>query len=88
MSEPTPEPYDVPIRDRSIRLGQFLKLANLVESGAEAKPLVQEGKVAVNGEVETRRGRQLVLGDVVGLVGSQQAARVADEATFDDGLPW
>ena len=81
-----PEPYDVPIRDESIRLGQFLKLANLVESGAEAKPLVQEGKVLVNGEVETRRGRQLVPGDVVTL--SSQAARVADEATFDDGLPW
>ena len=81
-----PEPYDVPIRDESIRLGQFLKLANLVESGAEAKPLVQEGKVLVNGEVETRRGRQLVPGDVVTL--SSQAARVADEATFDDSLPW
>ena len=37
-----PEPYDVPIRDESIRLGQFLKLANLGESGAEAKPPSQE----------------------------------------------
>jgi ribosome-associated protein len=80
------EPYDVPIRDQSIRLGQFLKLANLVESGAEAKPLVQDGQVRVNGEVETRRGRQLVAGDVVTL--GPQSARVADEATFDDGLPW
>ena len=70
------EPVDVPIRDESIRLGQFLKLANLVESGAEAKPAVQEGLVRVNGEVETRRGRQLVLGDVVELGG--QAARVSD----------
>ena len=43
---------DVPIRDESIRLGQFLKLANLVESGAEAKPLIQDGVVLVNGEVE------------------------------------
>ena len=40
-----------PIRDESIRLGQFLKLANLVESGAEAKPLVASGAVLVNGEV-------------------------------------
>ena len=79
------EPLDVPIRDRSIRLGQFLKLANLVDSGADAKPAVQEGHVRVNGEVETRRGRQLQLGDVVELGG--QAARVADEAA-PDNLPW
>ncbi|NYD41196.1 RNA-binding S4 domain-containing protein [Nocardioides panaciterrulae] len=78
-------PFDVPIRDDSIRLGQFLKLANLVESGAEAKPLIADGAVTVNGEVETRRGRQLVLGDVVGLAG--QAARVAEESAGDD-LPW
>ena len=57
-------PTDVPVRDDTIRLGQFLKLANLVESGGEAKPLVAEGAVTVNGEVETRRGRQLVSGDV------------------------
>ena len=76
---------DVPIRDASIRLGQFLKLANLVESGAEAKPVIAGGLVRVNGEVETRRGRQLVLGDVVELAG--QAARVAEEGT-PDNLPW
>ncbi len=63
------EPDDVPIRDESIRLGQFLKLANLVESGAEAKTPVAEGLVTVNGEVETRRGRQLGKGDVVALGG-------------------
>lgn len=80
-----PEPFDVPIRDESIRLGQFLKLANLVESGAEAKPLIAAGMVRVNDQVETRRGRQLVRGDVVSLAG--QAARVADEGA-DDGLPW
>ncbi len=79
------QPFDVPIRDESIRLGQFLKLANLVESGAEAKPLIADGQVSVNGEVETRRGRQLVLGDVVSLGG--QSARVSDSATGDD-LPW
>jgi len=80
------DPQDVPIRDDSIRLGQFLKLANLVESGAEAKPVIAEGRVRVNGEVETRRGRQLHHGDVVQLGGL--AARVTDEATYDDGLPW
>jgi len=79
------QPFDVQIRDESIRLGQFLKLANLVESGADAKPVVRDGLVRVNGEVETRRGRQLRLGDVVELAG--QAARVADESAGDD-LPW
>ena len=78
-------PEDVPIRDESIRLGQFLKLANLVESGSEAKPLIASGVVSVNGEVETRRGRQLAQGDVVTL--GTQSARVAHgEAT--DNLPW
>lgn len=79
------EPFDVPISDESIRLGQFLKLANLVESGSEAKPLIAAGMVRVNDEVETRRGRQLVKGDVVQVAG--QAARVAAEGA-DDGLPW
>ena len=79
------EPVDVPIRDQSIRLGQFLKLANLVESGAEAKPVIADGAVTVNGEVETRRGRQLALGDVVELAG--RSARVSDESAGDD-LPW
>jgi ribosome-associated protein len=69
-------PIDVPVRDE-IRLGQFLKLANLVESGGEAKPLVADGAVTVNGEVETRRGRQLVSGDVVSLGGL--SARVVVE---------
>ena len=78
-------PTNVPVRDDTIRLGQFLKLANLIETGAEAKPLVAEGAVQVNGEVETRRGRQLVKGDVVTLAG--QSARVADEGS-PDNLPW
>ena len=59
----------VPIRDESIRLGQFLKLANLIDSGAEAKTRIADGEVMVNGEVETRRGRQLRDGDVVGFGG-------------------
>jgi ribosome-associated protein len=60
---------DVPIRDESIRLGQFLKLANLIDSGSDAKELMIQGAVTVNGEVETRRGRQLAVGDVVSLGG-------------------
>lgn len=58
---------EVPIRDEKIRLGQFLKLSDLVDAGADAKPLLMDGQVFVNGELETRRGRQLVKGDVVSL---------------------
>ena len=60
---------EAPVRDvrvsGEIRLGQFLKLAELVETGAEGKDLVAAGHVLVNDEVETRRGRQLAPGDVV-----------------------
>jgi ribosome-associated protein len=63
------EARDVAIREDSIRLGQFLKLADLIDNGAEAKPLMIQGLVSVNGEVETRRGRQLRRGDVVTLGG-------------------
>ena len=66
---------DVPIRDDTIRLGQFLKLADLIDNGADVKPLMIQGLVTVNGEVETRRGRQLSKGDVVALGGS--AVRVS-----------
>jgi ribosome-associated protein len=55
----------VPIRDDAIRLGQFLKLADVVGDGAEVKPLVAAGEVLVNGEPEARRGRRLAKGDVV-----------------------
>jgi len=60
-----PEPVDVVIRERSIRLGQLLKLAGLAESGAHARELVQDGQVLVNGDVDVRRGRQLHRGDLV-----------------------
>jgi ribosome-associated protein len=56
---------DVIIRDDVIRLGQFLKLAGLIDSGAEAKPLIADGEVRVNDAVESRRGCQLHRGDVV-----------------------
>ena len=55
----------VAIRDGSIRLGQFLKLADLVEVGSQVKELLDAGVIEVNGEPETRRGRQLVPGDLV-----------------------
>jgi ribosome-associated protein len=51
--------------DRDIRLGQLLKLADLVESGGDAKAVLQAGQVRVNGQVDVRRGRRLAPGDVV-----------------------
>jgi ribosome-associated protein len=48
-----------------IKLGQLLKLVNLVDQGSDAKLLLAESRVRVNGEVETRRGRQLTRGDEV-----------------------
>lgn len=59
----------IAVRDEVIRLGQFLKLAGVVETGGEAKLRIQEGEARVNGEVETRRGRQLVPGDLVEFAG-------------------
>ena len=58
-------PLDVPIGDESIRLGQLLKLAGVVDDGAMAREVIERGVVAVNGEVDTRRGRQVRPGDVV-----------------------
>ncbi|MFF2245527.1 RNA-binding S4 domain-containing protein [Arthrobacter sp. NPDC058130] len=56
---------DITIRDDMIRLGQLLKLANLVEDGVEAAELIKNGLVKVNGEIDERRGRQLHDGDTV-----------------------
>lgn len=85
-----PDPHDlaeaVPIDGDVIRLGQFLKLANLVDSGARAKDVIAAGEVLVNGEVETRRGRQLGTGDVVQLGG--RFATPADRQQFEENLPW
>ena len=67
--------HEVTIRGDTIRLGQLLKLAGLIASGAEAKDVLATGAVAVNGTTETRRGRQLHPGDVV-VLGDEQV-RVA-----------
>ena len=61
---------EVPITGETIRLGQLLKLTNLVHQGADAKLLLGTDEVQVNGEVENRRGRQLVRGDVVTVQGA------------------
>ena len=60
---------EVAIRDEFIKLGQAVKLAGLVENGAEAKERIQNGDVRVNGEVDTRRGRKCVPGDIIELEG-------------------
>ena len=72
MTEPV---RDVPIRDESIRLGQFMKLADLIDRGSDAKGVISGGEVTVNGDVETRRGRQLHPGDTVTVAG--RCARVS-----------
>ena len=66
---------DVEINGDMIRLGQFLKLADLIDSGGEAKVAIASGDVTVNGEVDLRRGRQLHPGDVVTV--GDRSARVA-----------
>jgi len=53
------------LREDFIKLGQALKAAGFVESGVEAKDVIQSGLVLVNGEIDTRRGRKLYAGDVV-----------------------
>ena len=60
---------DVEIGPEGIRLGQFLKYAGAVETGGEAKAVLEAGEVAVNGTIEPRRGAQLRPGDEVRLGG-------------------
>ena len=59
-----------------IKLGQFVKLASLAASGAEARELIEAGDISVNGQVETRRGSALSDGDVVALAQPRGALRV------------
>ena len=61
----------ITIRDEFIKLGQAMKLAGAVESGAEAKDVITDGQVTVNGEVDLRRGRKLYPGDVFSYRGKQ-----------------
>lgn len=58
-------------QDEFIKLGQALKAAGLVDSGVEAKDVILEGLVLVNGEIDTRRGKKLYPGDVVEFDGEQ-----------------
>jgi ribosome-associated protein len=62
---------EVQIKGDTIRLGQLLKVAGIADSGGEAKALIADGQVSVNGEVETRRGRQLHAGDELAAAGQE-----------------
>lgn len=55
----------IQLRDEYIKLGQALKAAGIVETGAEAKEAILAGLVTVNGKIDTRRGRKLYIGDIV-----------------------
>ncbi len=59
----------ITIKDDFIKLGQALKLAGVVEDGVEAKYVIQDGLVKVNGEVDERRGRKVYAGDVISFKG-------------------
>lgn len=61
----------ITLRDEFIKLGQALKAAGFVESGVEAKDVIADGLVLVNGEIDTRRGRKLYDGDVVSYDGRE-----------------
>ena len=61
----------IKIKDEFIKLGQLIKLAGLVETGVDAKIVIQDGLVKVNGETDTRRGRKIVPGDVVEYQGNR-----------------
>lgn len=56
---------NIKLTSKTIKLDQFLKWANLVSTGGEAKVLIQAGDIKVNGEVETRRGRTLKNNDII-----------------------
>ena len=72
-------PRDVPIRGDTIRLGQLLKLAGVVGGGGEIKALLAQETVLVNGEPDSRRGRQLHPGDVVSVGGEELHVTPAPE---------
>lgn len=61
----------IKLREEYIKLGQALKAAGLVESGADAKSEIIDGKVKVNGQIESQRGKKLHEGDIVEYEGQQ-----------------
>ena len=63
---------EIKLRDEHIKLGQALKAAGLVGSGLDAKIVIQDGEVLVNGEVETRRGKKLFGGEIISFDGEEE----------------
>ena len=72
------EKATVQIRTEFIKLQDLLKFAGAVETGGDAKLIIQEGRVSVNGEVCTMRGKKIRPGDVVTFRGQEYAAAYAD----------
>ncbi len=68
---------NISIKTEEIKLDQFLKWANIVASGGEAKALIQNGKVKVNGKEETRRAHLIKKGDLIEIEGSNEKYRVS-----------
>lgn len=62
---------EIIIRDEFIKLGQALKLAGMVDDGVEAKHVITDGQVKVNGETDLRRGRKVYVGDVISYNGQE-----------------
>ncbi len=77
--EITAQRRSIQIRGETIRLGQLLKLAGVIDSGSEVKPLLAREAVWVNAQRETRRGRQLHPGDTVSLTGHELRVSAAPE---------
>lgn len=69
--------HQIKINTKEIQLDQFLKWANLVMSGGEAKELIQSGLVSVNGEIDTRRSHKLQDGDLVKIDGIDEEYKVS-----------
>lgn len=63
--------YTIKLREEFIKLGQALKAAGVVENGAEAKEVIIDGLVKVNGEIDTRRGKKLYDGDIISFNGEK-----------------
>lgn len=68
----------IQIKDEFIKLGQAMKLAGLVDEGVDAKFQIQDGNVTVNGEVDTRRGRKLYVGDIFSFEGTDVKVEKAE----------
>ncbi|MBS3811066.1 MAG: RNA-binding S4 domain-containing protein [Halanaerobiales bacterium] len=67
----------VKINSQTIKLDQFLKWANVVSTGGQAKETIQTGKVRVNNKIEKRRGRKLKSGDIVNVMGIEETLKVS-----------